>query len=89
MFHKCHFFSFIVLEDYYVFSPAFFFPIQNSHHLFLSFFELMSIGCQEGTRRAQNIKYAPKSSVIQLPLHVTVNLVKFQTNNSNDNNVLC
>lgn len=65
-----------------------FLTIQNSHHLFLSFFELMSIGCQEGTRRAQNIKYAPKSSVIQLPLHVTVNLVKFQTNNSNDNNVL-
>lgn len=66
-----------------------FLTIQNSHHLFLSFFELMSIGCQEGTRRAQNIKYAPKSSVIQLPLHVTVNFVKFQTNNSNDNNVLC
>lgn len=45
----------------------------------------MSIGCQEGTLRAPNIKYAPKSSVIQLPLHVTVNIVKFQTKNSKDN----
>lgn len=48
----------------------------------------MSIGCQEGTLRAQNIKYAPKTSVIQLPLHVTVNIIKFQTRNSKDNNVL-
>lgn len=37
----------------------------------------MSIGCQEGKLRAQNIKYAPKSSVIQLLLHVTVYIVKF------------
>lgn len=82
-------FPFIVVEDYYVFSPAFYFPNYTEQpSLNLSYFELMSIGCQEGTRRAQNIKYAPKSSVIQLPLDITVNLVKFQTNTSNDNDVL-